>query len=100
LKDIDEVEKRYRDRSVEDNDLSKYTAGKATTELSQIEAKLNKLQEKGVDSIQTADLSSGKELAKDMRKKLNKDIEVLFDRMQALFAEFEKETQLEKERVL
>ena len=41
------------------------SAGKAATELALVEARLNKLQEKGVDSVQTGELGeAGRERAK------------------------------------
>ncbi|CAD7940405.1 unnamed protein product [Amoebophrya sp. A120] len=61
------------------------TTGKATTDLSQIEAAANKLQEKGVDSVQIAELHSGKETARALRRSLNAGLESFFERLSDLF---------------
>ncbi|CAD7960998.1 unnamed protein product [Amoebophrya sp. A120] len=62
------------------------TNGKATTDLAQIEAAADMLQEK-VDSVHVAELHSGKETARALRRRLNADLESFFERLSALFQE-------------
>ncbi|CAD7932325.1 unnamed protein product [Amoebophrya sp. A25] len=66
------------------------SGGKATTALSQVEADANRLQEKGVDSVQIAELHSGKETARALRRSLNQGLEDFFERLGFLFKEFRK----------
>merc|ERR1711964_679867 len=58
---------------------------KVRTQLSQIETRLNKLEGQN-DGVITAELSAGKEEAKDTRKANVKLLEQLFDRIERLFA--------------
>jgi len=59
--------------------------GRARTELAQLEATLDKLQCKGVDSVETFELSSGKELAKSIRKELTDRADIIHDRIDEVF---------------
>lgn len=64
--------------------------GKARDELAQLEATLDKLQCKGVDSIDTFELDSGKDVAKSMRKELTARAEKIHDRMDEIFKEIKQ----------
>lgn len=55
--------------------------GKTRGELAQLEATLDRLQCKGVDSVDTFELSSGKELARSIRKELTGRAEKMHARM-------------------
>jgi len=66
------------------------SAGQAKTDLALLEANLDKLQCKGVDSIETMDLHSGKERARALRKELTKRAEGMHERMDALFKEIKR----------
>lgn len=82
VEEVNEVERDYRSGS--------RVPGDCRAALAQIEAKANKLQEKGVDSVQITELNSGKEVARAMRRGLNNGLEALFERMQFLFKEFKE----------
>jgi len=58
--------------------------GRVKTELAQLETKLAKSQG-DIDGIQASQLSSGAEVAKDMKKALTKDVAKLLDRVENLF---------------
>jgi len=64
---------------------SRLPFGTARTELAQLEATLDRLQCKGVDSIDTFELSSGKDLAKSIRKELTGRAEKIHNRMDQSF---------------
>lgn len=64
---------------------SRLPLGTARTELAQLEAALDRLQCKGIDSVDTFELSSGKDLAKSMRKELTGQAEKIHDFMDEIF---------------
>lgn len=70
--------------------LSDTSLGKARDELAQLEATLDKLQCKGVDSIDTFELDTGKDLAKSMRKELTNRAEKIHDRMDEIFKDIKR----------
>lgn len=59
--------------------------GRARDELAQLEASLDQLQCKGVDSVDTFGLSSGRDLAKSFRKELTGRAERIHDSMDESF---------------
>eukprot|EP00747_Dinoflagellata_sp_TGD_P198082 gnl/TRDRNA2_/TRDRNA2_70236_c0_seq1.p1 gnl/TRDRNA2_/TRDRNA2_70236_c0~~gnl/TRDRNA2_/TRDRNA2_70236_c0_seq1.p1 ORF type:complete len:209 (+),score=36.73 gnl/TRDRNA2_/TRDRNA2_70236_c0_seq1:24-650(+) len=69
---------------------------KANTDLAQLEAKLDKLQCNGVDSVETFQLGSGKDQAKALRKYLTKRAEQLHGKMDELFRTFKEQMQADK----
>ncbi|KAF4693155.1 hypothetical protein FOZ60_011619 [Perkinsus olseni] len=64
--------------------------GKAKDDLAQIEARLDKLQFNGIDSVQTVDLHSGKEPAKAARKDLVRQAENLSARIDKIFKQIKE----------
>merc|ERR1719336_1268324 len=64
--------------------------GKARDDLAQLEARLDRLQCEGVDSIETFDLQSGKDQARALRKVLTRRAEQMHERMDDLFAEIKQ----------
>eukprot|EP00747_Dinoflagellata_sp_TGD_P209872 gnl/TRDRNA2_/TRDRNA2_83246_c0_seq1.p1 gnl/TRDRNA2_/TRDRNA2_83246_c0~~gnl/TRDRNA2_/TRDRNA2_83246_c0_seq1.p1 ORF type:complete len:314 (-),score=59.34 gnl/TRDRNA2_/TRDRNA2_83246_c0_seq1:127-930(-) len=80
-----QIEQLFREKQV--------LPGKANSELAQLEAKLDRLQCNGVDSIETFELVSGKEQARALRKELTKRAEQLHDKMDALFKEIKEDMQ-------
>ncbi|CAK0894269.1 unnamed protein product [Prorocentrum cordatum] len=67
---------------LEDNSV---LPGRARDHLAQLEARLDKLQCHGVDSLDTFELQSGKDQARALRKVLTRRAETMHDRMDALF---------------
>ncbi|KAF4697598.1 hypothetical protein FOZ60_004494 [Perkinsus olseni] len=61
------------------------TAERAQHVLAQVEARLDKLQFKGIDEIETGNLHSGKETAKHARKELVRRAEMLSQRIESIF---------------
>ncbi|KAF4649039.1 hypothetical protein FOL46_002172 [Perkinsus olseni] len=61
------------------------TAERAQHVLAQVEARLDKLQFKGIDEIETGNLHSGKETAKHARKELVRRAEMLSRRIESIF---------------
>lgn len=61
--------------------------GKARDELAQLEARLDRLQCEGVDSIDTYELQSGKEQARALRKVLTRRAEQMHGKMDEIFKE-------------
>lgn len=97
VSNVNEIEDKFNSEDL--NTRQKFSAGKCITELSQVEAKVNKLQMKGVDSVETADLNSGKEIARRLRKEINRGLDGLFDRMQDLFLSFKERQKVEREEL-
>jgi len=58
---------------------------RARDELAQLEANLDRLQCKGVDSVDMSELGSGTDLAKSIRKELTGRTEKIHDRMDESF---------------
>lgn len=67
-------------------------AGDASSksELAQIESKLKQMETTGVDDVYTGDLESGKQMAKAAKKDMLRRFEVLFEKIDAIFAEIKK----------
>ncbi|KAF4725673.1 hypothetical protein FOZ63_029481 [Perkinsus olseni] len=66
------------------------SVGKAKDDLAQVEARLDKLQFNGIDSVQTVDLHSGKEPAKAARKELVRQAEDLSARIDKIFKQIKE----------
>ena len=60
------------------------------TELAQVESKLKQLEATGVDDIYTGDLDSGKQTAKAVKKDMLRRFEILFHKIDDIFAEIKK----------
>lgn len=86
--DIGRIEKAFSEGIV--------LPSKANTDLAQLEAKLDKLQCNGVDSIETFQLGSGKDQAKALRKKLTKRAEQLHSKMDDMFQQFKEQMNVDK----
>jgi len=65
--------------------VGKVSPSKARDDLAQLEAKLEKLQCTGVDSLEISDLSADKEVVKIKRKKLTEQSELLHETIDQLF---------------
>ncbi|EER19360.1 60S acidic ribosomal protein p2, putative [Perkinsus marinus ATCC 50983] len=91
LGQLDKLEAALRDVENEvtkiEQDLisGKMSLGKGKDVLAQIEARLDKLQFNGIDSVETVDLHSGKEPAKAARKELVREAERLSARIDTIF---------------
>lgn len=83
---FDDIERQMRD-IVASWRAGHVAPGKARTDLAQLEAKLDKIQCNGVDSIETYELTSGKDTAKALRKELTKRAELIHERMDQVFQE-------------
>jgi len=59
--------------------------GQARDHLAQLEARLNKLQCDGVDSIDTFELKTGKDQARALRKVLTRRAELMHNHMEGIF---------------
>jgi len=64
--------------------------GKARDDLAQLEARLDRLQCEGVDSIDTFELKTGKEQARALRKVLTRRAEQMHTRMDDLFKQIKQ----------
>lgn len=62
------------------------SVGRLRTELAQIESDANKLESKGVDSIYTSELVSGKASAKEAKKEQLRRLERLFGEIEEVFS--------------
>jgi len=60
--------------------------GRMKTELAQLEAEAHKLESNGVDNVYTSELSSGRLPAKETKKCQLQRLEVLFERVDEIFA--------------
>lgn len=93
MEQLTEFERQYTeiDHAVTDIEdalnCQQITHGKARDDLAQLEAKLDKLQFNGVDSIDTFELQTGKEQARALRKVLTRRAEQMHTRMDAIFQE-------------
>lgn len=67
-----------------DPGVTRATASRAFDELAQLEARLDKLQFEGVDSVETLDLQSGKEESRALRKKLTGRAESMHSELEVL----------------
>lgn len=67
-----------------DPGVMRATASRAFDELAQLEARLDKLQFEGVDSVETVDLQSGKEESRSLRKKLTGRAESMHGELEVL----------------
>lgn len=67
-----------------DPSVTRATGSRAFDELAQLEARLDTLQFKGVDSVETVDLQSGKEESRALRKKLTQRAESLHEELDVL----------------
>lgn len=63
------------------------TPGKARDDLAQLEARLDRLQCEGVDSIETFELQSGKDQARALRKVLTRRAEQMHGKFDDIFQE-------------
>ncbi|KAF4662755.1 hypothetical protein FOZ61_002240 [Perkinsus olseni] len=93
---LDQLEAALHDVEMEvsetEQDLisGEMSIGKAKDDLAQIEARLDKLQFNGIDSVQTVDLHSGKEPAKAARKELVRQAENLSARIDKIFKQIKE----------
>lgn len=65
---------------------AKDTLADLRTELALLESKAKQLETKGVDDVYTGDLSSGKQVAKDVKKDMLGRLDALFTRFEVVFA--------------
>lgn len=69
-------------------DSGELTSAQAVSELAQVEAAANKVECKGIDSIYTGELNTGKDEAKALKKDQNKRLDSLHTKFEELFRKF------------
>mmetsp|Transcript_4963 Transcript_4963/g.5553 ORF Transcript_4963/g.5553 Transcript_4963/m.5553 type:complete len:167 (-) Transcript_4963:92-592(-) len=86
---LQQVEREVTDTE-QDLISGEISIGKAKDVLAQIEARLDKLQFNGIDSVETVHLHSGKEPAKAARKELVRQAEDLSVRIDKIFKQIKE----------
>lgn len=89
LAQLDESLSRIEQQVAEIDGLSRLPSGQGRnqmrTDLALLEAEANKLESKGVDSVYTSELVSGRDDAKNSKKALLRRLEALFVQIESIF---------------
>eukprot|EP00930_Biecheleria_cincta_P029263 TRINITY_DN20367_c0_g1_i3.p1 TRINITY_DN20367_c0_g1~~TRINITY_DN20367_c0_g1_i3.p1 ORF type:complete len:253 (-),score=67.96 TRINITY_DN20367_c0_g1_i3:19-777(-) len=81
-----DIESRVEEIAATLPSAAKDTLTDLRTEVALLESKAKQLETKGVDDVYTGDLSSGKQVAKDIKKDMLGRLEALFARFEVIFA--------------